>query len=97
LSVRSAEARVGNEAADASQEREAGAFDGGLHPGFDQGECLERVARDQAFVTELDEPVGDVCGIEPEVFGLSFLQPAPVTDGGGDKHSPAAHGVEEAG
>ena len=35
-----AEARIGNEAADASQEREAGAFDGGLHPGFDQGEGL---------------------------------------------------------
>ena len=89
-----AQARVGNEASDAAQEREAGAFDGGLHPGFDEREGLERVARDEAFVTKLDEPVGDVCGIKPEVLGIEPLATAAVTDGGGDKNSPAAHGVE---
>ena len=46
-------------------------------------------------MTELDESVGNVCGIKPEVFGAEFLATAPVTDGGGDKDSPAAHGVEE--
>jgi hypothetical protein len=56
------EARVQNETPDATQEREAGAFDRGLHPGLDQGEGLQRVARDEA--------VGDVCRIEPEVFRI---------------------------
>ena len=68
-----AEPGIGDEAADASQERKAGTFDGGLHPGFDQGEGLERVARDGAFVTELDQPVGNVCGIKSEVFGIEPL------------------------
>ena len=76
-----AEAGIRNEATDTSQEREAGAFDGRLHPGLDQRECRERVARDEAFVTELDKPVGDVCGIKAEVFGIEPLATAPVTDG----------------
>lgn len=46
-------------------------------------------------MAELDEPVGDVCWIKPEVFGAEFLATAPVTDGGCDKDAPAAHGVEE--
>src|SRR6478609_374954 len=55
-----AKAGVRDEAGDASQEREARTFDRGLHPGFDQGEGRERVARDEAFVTKLNESVGDV-------------------------------------
>ncbi len=73
--------------------RERAAY--GLHPGLDQGEGRERVARDQAFMTGLDETVGDVCGIEPEVFGIEPLAAAPVADGGGDEHSAAADAVEE--
>jgi hypothetical protein len=38
-----------------------------------------------------------VCGIEAEVFGVEAFATAPVTDGGGDKDSPAANGVEEVG
>ena len=94
---RFAEPGIGNEATDASQEWEAGAFDGGLHPGFDQGEGRERIARDQTFVTELNETVGDVCGIESEVFGIEPLATAPVTDGGCDEDAPAADAVEELG
>ena len=56
---------------------------------------MERVTRNEAFVTELDEPFRNVCGIKPEVFGTEFLATAPVTDGGCDEHAPAAHGVEE--
>lgn len=51
-----AEARVWDEAFDAAKDWEAGAFDGGLPPGFVECEDLERIAR--------DEPVGDVRGIE---------------------------------
>jgi hypothetical protein len=92
-----AEAWVGNVAADASQEREARSFNGRLDPGLDQGEGLERVTRDEAFVTELDEPVGDMSRIEAEVLWTEFLAPAPITDGGGNEDSPAADGVEEGG
>ena len=48
-------------------------------------------------MTKLDEPVGNVRGIKPQIFGAEFLAPAPVTDGRCDKDSPAAHGVEEVG
>jgi len=82
-------------AVDAAEEREAGACDAGLHPGFDQGECLEGFLWDEAFVPELNESVGDVCGIEPEVFGIEFFATAPVADGGCDKDSPAADAIEE--
>ena len=91
------EAGVRNEASDTAQEREAGAFDGGLHPGFDQGEGRERVTRDEAFVTKLDESVGNVSGIKAEVFGIEAFATAPVTDGGCDKDSTAADAVEECG
>jgi hypothetical protein len=43
---------------------------------------LERVAWDEPFVAELDQPVGDVCGIKAEVFGVESFATAPVTDGG---------------
>ncbi len=46
-------------------------------------------------MTELDQPVGDVRGIKPEVFGIEPLTTPPVTDGGGDKDAPAADAVEE--
>jgi hypothetical protein len=48
-------------------------------------------------VTKLDEPVGNMCRIKPEVFGAELFAPTPVTDGGGDKDSTAAHGIEEMG
>ena len=48
-------------------------------------------------MTELDEPVCYVCGIETQVFGTEFLATAPVTNGGCDEDSTAAHGVEEVG
>jgi hypothetical protein len=48
-------------------------------------------------VTELDKSVGNVCGIEAEVFGVEAFATAPVTDGGCDKDSTAAYGVEECG
>jgi hypothetical protein len=38
-----------------------------------------------------------VCGIQSEVFGAEFFAPTPVTDGGGDKDSTTAHGVEKMG
>ena len=44
---------------------------------------------------ELDEPIGDVCGIEPEVLGIKFFATAPIAAGGCDKDSPAADAVEE--
>jgi len=46
-------------------------------------------------LAELDEPVGHVRRIEPEVFRAEFLATAPVTDGGRDKDSPAANAIEE--
>ena len=48
-------------------------------------------------MTELDEPVGNMCGIKPEVFGVEAFATAPVTDGGCDKDSPAADAVEKMG
>jgi hypothetical protein len=48
-------------------------------------------------VTELDEPVGYVCGIKAEVFGAELFATSPVTDGGGDEHAPAADTIEEGG
>jgi hypothetical protein len=48
-------------------------------------------------VTKLNESVGYVCGIKPEVFGAELFAPTPVTDGSGDKDSTAAHGIKEMG
>ena len=36
------------------------------------------------LLTELDEPVGDVGGIRPEVFRVEAFATAPVTDGSCD-------------
>ncbi len=44
---------------------------------------------------ELDEPVGDVCGIEAKVFGIEPLASAPVTDRCCDEDSAAADAIEE--
>jgi len=67
---------------ESSQERKARTFDCGLNPGLDQGEGLQGITRDQALVTELDEPDGNVCGIKPEIFRVAALANAPVSDGG---------------
>ena len=48
-------------------------------------------------MSELDETVGNVCGIKPQIFGAEFLATAPVSDGGCDKDSPAAYSVKEVG
>ena len=73
--LRFAEAGVGHVAADPAEERKAGAFHGGLHPGFDEGERLQGIARDEALVTELDEPVGNVRGIQPEFLSRGTVFP----------------------
>ena len=89
------EARVGNKATDATQEREAGAFDGGIGSGFNESECREGIARDEPLVAELDETIADMGGIEPEVFGIEAFATAPLTDGGGDEHSAPADAIEK--
>jgi hypothetical protein len=62
----------------------------GLDAGFDQGEGLQRITRNQAFVAELGEPVGDVGGIKPEVFGVELCGAGPMLRG------HRAHGLEAA-
>jgi hypothetical protein len=48
-------------------------------------------------VPELDQAVGYIRRIKTEVFGIEAFATAPVTDGGCDKNSTAAYGVEEGG
>jgi hypothetical protein len=62
---------------------------------LDQRERRQGLARDEPFVTELDQPVADVGGIEAEVFGVEALAAAPVTDGGGAEDTAPADGFEE--
>ena len=86
---------IRDEASDATEKREACAFDHGVSTRFDEREGRECFAWDEALVTELDEPVTHGGRVEPEVFGLEAFAPAPVTDAGVAEHSPAAHGFEE--
>ena len=53
----SAESGVRDEAGDASEKREARAFDHGVSPRFDECEGRERFTWDESLVTELDETV----------------------------------------
>ncbi len=46
-------------------------------------------------MTKLDQPVGDVGGVEAEVFGVEALAAAPVADGGGAEDAAAADGFEK--
>jgi hypothetical protein len=62
---------------------------------FDQGERLQGIARDEPLVAKLDKAVGDVGRVEPEILRVEAFATPPVTDGGGDQNSFAAHSVEE--
>ena len=46
-------------------------------------------------MTELDQPVADVCGIESEVFGVETFTSSPIPDGRGDENSTTADAIEK--
>ncbi len=46
-------------------------------------------------MAEADEPIRDVVGLEPNVFGFKFLVRPPVTDGRSDEHTLAGEDLEQ--
>ena len=90
-----AELAVGQEAADAAEERERGRVDDGVGPGFDQGELRQRLARQQPLVAEADEAFRHVVGVEPHVLRVELLARPPVADVHRDEHALAGQHVEQ--
>ena len=45
-------------------------------------------------MAKLDEPVAEMRGIKPEIFGIETFAAEPVTDGGSNKDAAAAYGFE---
>ena len=64
---------VGQEVADAPEEREGVLVDHGMGSGFDKSQIGEGFFGKELLVAETHEPVTDLVGVQTEIAGVQFL------------------------
>ena len=64
---------------------------------FDQAEWRQGFLGKKALVTETDETVGKLARVEPQVFRVEFLVPAPVANGDVQQHAFASERGKDVG
>jgi|GEM_PF-3097116 len=87
--------RIGQEVTETIEERERVLFDERMGPAFDEGQFTEGILGQKPFVTEADEPVGDLVRLQAQVLGFEPFAPSPVTHLHGEQDAAAIRRHEQ--
>jgi len=81
--------------AEAIQKRERVGFDESVSAPFDEAPVRGGFLRQKPFVAEADEPIRNILGIQPQIFGFELLATAPEADADIAENALARERVEQ--